>query len=501
MLKGMKIFISSLLLLFCVFTVNADMGRVTTSDAVVSEDAQQAIIFHNLEEEILILGTDLKADKKTTILRFIPFPSEPTVSLVEGKPFDRVSELMKEHNMVFLNFSKSGSSSSDPVEVTFSAKIGAHDITVICINEIAEFKDWVAEFLKGKGLAPEGDNQQVMNVASDYVKREINYFVFDLVEITPEAQFVEPIAYRFKSREFYYPLKTSNTFGGSGGIDLIIVAPGTLCDTGPFSQALYMEKPKDIYQSSPPCLSTLSNKRPFSYPVRASTTAELSREEIKAIYAPAKSFFKKNEPVVMQLIRYHGEYDFDDDILIDISKAPKLGMEYIEYPGDESSFVQFMKTREKSRIAADPEYELKKACLEATLVAIQLEIFRFEDKYAAAIEGLGNPENAPVINKRISELNVEYGKYKKMHPADYKLPEMKKVKIKTTQQYQEDSILELKNMSRSGPFYHIAGILGNDYESVKSDKTYRMTIYPVYHRDYPFPSDYVYIADFHVKRN
>jgi hypothetical protein len=25
----------------------------------------------------------------------------------------------------------------------------------------------------------------------------------------------------------------------------------------------------------------------------------------------------------MQLIRYHGEYDFDDDILIKISQAPK----------------------------------------------------------------------------------------------------------------------------------------------------------------------------------
>lgn len=492
----MKIFMFSLLLLFCVFTVNADMGRITTSDAVVSEDAQQAIIFHNLEEEILILGTDLKADKKTTILRFIPFPSEPTVSLAEGNPFQRVSELMKEHNMVFLHFSKSGSSSADPVEITFSAKIGAHDITVICINEIAEFKDWVAKFLKGKGLAPKGNNQQVVHVASDYVKRKIKYFVFDLVEITPEAQFVEPIAYRFKSREFYYPLKTSNTFGGSGGIDLIIVAPGTLCDTGPFSQALYMEKSEDIYKIYPPCLSPLSNKRPFSYPVRASTTAELSREEIKAIYAPAKSFFKKNEAVFMQLIRYYGEYDFDDDILIDISKAPKLGMEYIEHLSDEDSFTQFMETRKKSRIAADPDYELKKACLEATMVAIQQEIFRFEDKYAAAIEGPGNPENAPGINKQISELDVEYEKYGKMHPTDYKLPEMKTVKIKTTQQYQEGSILELKNMSRSGPFYHIAGILGNDYESVKSDKAYQMTIYPVYHRDYPFPSEYVYIADF-----
>ena len=100
----------------------------------------------------------------------------PTATLVEGKPFERVSELMKKHNMVFLYQTKSGGSSAVPVDVTFTAKIGAHDITVICINEIAEFKDWVAKFLKGKGLAPKGNNQQVEHVASDYLKRKIKYF-------------------------------------------------------------------------------------------------------------------------------------------------------------------------------------------------------------------------------------------------------------------------------------------------------------------------------------
>ena len=55
MLKRMGIVIL-LLSLSYICTVHADMGRVTTSDAVVSEDSQKAIIFHNLEEEILILG-------------------------------------------------------------------------------------------------------------------------------------------------------------------------------------------------------------------------------------------------------------------------------------------------------------------------------------------------------------------------------------------------------------------------------------------------------------
>ena len=474
-------------------TVHADMGRVTTSDALVSEDSQKAIIFHNLEEEILILGTDLKADKATSVLRFIPFPSEPTVSLVEGNPFQRVSELMKKHEMVFLQFSKSGSSSAVPVKVVFSAKIGAHDVTVICINEIKEFRNWVAGFLEGKGLVPGNDYQQVEHVASDYVKRDIKYFVFDLVEITPEAQFVEPIAYRFKSKELYYPLKTSNTFGGSGGIDLIIIAPRILCNTGPFCKALYMDNQD--------CMSALTKKRPFSHAVKASTTAELFRAEVKSIYAPARNFFNKKEAILMQFITYYGKYDFDEDILIDISPAPreniyKFDASDIYDPSIEGLFRELKRRKALPPAVDDTDLVLKRACRNATLSAIEIEIERFEIKLDAASEGLGDPGNVLMFENHSDELLDEYEKYKRMRPADYQLPEKKTVKVKVTNAFQQVSLLELKGMSRSGPFYHVAGIRGGNYKSLKANKTYRITIYLVYPRDYSFPSYYVYIEDF-----
>jgi len=506
MLKRMMLVALVLLSLSYICTVHSDMGRVTTSDAVVSEDSQKAIIFHNNEEEILILGTDLKADKKTTILRFIPFPSEPTVKLAEGKPFDRVSELMKEHGVVFVSIDKSGNSSTTPVEVTFSAKIGAHDITVICINNITEFKDWVAEFLKSKGMTQGKNNDEVERVALDYVKRDIKYFVFDFVEISPEPQLVEPIAYGFKSRELYYPLKTSNTFGGFGGIDLIIIAPGTLCSM--FSGALYVEKTEDIYQTYP-CFEALSHKNPSSYPVRVSTSAKISKTEAASIYTPGKDFFSDKESIFLQLIRYNGKYDFDEDILIDISIAPKEGFEsddvYFGLPGIFSiNLPDIVIPPADGSGSDDPDRSLKQACLKATMAAIQLEMFCLEDRYAAAIEGAGNKENALVIDKRISELDDENYKYKNMWPGDYELPDKITVKVKTTQLYQQGSILELKKMSRSGPFYHIIGVFGEEdsiegidyYESFKPNKSYRMEIYPVFQHDYPFPSYYVYIGDF-----
>lgn len=504
MVKRVMIGVLALLSLSYACTAYAVMGRITTSDTIVSENSQKAIIFHNLKEEILILGTDLKAGAATTVLRFIPFPSEPVVSLVEGNPFQQVSKLMKQHKMVFFQFSKSGSSSVLPVEVTFSAKIGAHDVTVVSINEIAEFRRWVSAFLESKGLVLGDDYLPVEHVASDYIKRGIKYFVFDLVEITPEAQFVEPVAYRFKSNELYYPLKTSNTFGSSGGIDLTIISPVTLCDPL-HSKSLPLTAEASIHVRSLTEEETLLRKVLGGNAMQASTSAQLSREDLTGIEPQVEKFFQENEPVFMQLIRYWGKYSFGDDLLMDISQAPR---EIIDewnagnsIPFDYSAFRELAKSSEpKSTWVADKKENatliLAKACLKATLAAIQMEIWRFEERFAAAVEGPGDPANAPAIENRIKKLSIEYDKYESMNPADYVVPEKKTIKIKVTHTYQEGSILELKNMSRSGPFYHAAGIEGNDYELLKPGKTYRMATYSVYLRDYPFPSDYVYIENF-----
>ena len=95
-----RIMIGALLLLLSyVPPVSGDMGRIITYDADVREDSQKAIILHNLEEEVLILGTDLVSDRRTTLLRFIPFPTEPKVSLAEGDPFDLASKLVRRHKL------------------------------------------------------------------------------------------------------------------------------------------------------------------------------------------------------------------------------------------------------------------------------------------------------------------------------------------------------------------------------------------------------------------
>jgi hypothetical protein len=308
-------------LLVYVAPVYGDTGRILTYPADVREDYQKAIILHNFDEEVLILGTDLISDRKTKILRFIPLPSEPKVILTEGDPFKSAFEIIKKHNLSFIYATKSiDGSSTAPVEMRFNAMLGAHDVTVVKVNQIREFGNWVQKFLDSKELPLGKDYQQVEEIAADYVERDIRYFVFDLVDVTPEIHFVKPLVYRFKSKALYYPLKTSNTFGGSGGIDLIIIAPVTLCEPL-LGEDLYSQQ-KELY-SRYPCMNALSKKNPFTYPVNVSTSAEISKAETESVYAPDEEFFQDGEPIFMQLIRYHGKYDFDDDILINISQAPK----------------------------------------------------------------------------------------------------------------------------------------------------------------------------------
>lgn len=121
-----------------------DRGRILTydTDADVRETSQKAIILHNFEEEVLILGTDLKADKNTGIIRSIPFPSKPAVSLAPEKSFEAVTALIKSHGLKFVEQTKGGQTSTKDVELHFNQKLGVHDITIIKINNSLGFRNW-----------------------------------------------------------------------------------------------------------------------------------------------------------------------------------------------------------------------------------------------------------------------------------------------------------------------------------------------------------------------
>ncbi len=302
------------------FPATADMGRihVSTEGVQVSEDAQKAIILHNGEEEVLILGTDLRATGSTGMVRFIPFPAEPAVSLAPEGAFDRAAAMIRKYGLVFQTWvhSKGGvtSASAEAVELRFNRRLGAHDLTLIKVNEAAAFRQWVNDYFRQKGLPAKASYPAEEAVVTDYLRRGISYFVVDYVEVGREPRSVEPVLYRFRSRELYYPLKTSNTFGGEGAIELITITPTTLCRGGYFE---YQEAGSKALYADTPCLNL---------PTEASTSALIVPEEgdLAALFAPGESFFKDGKAFI-QVIRYRGAYQFDEDVFIDVSKgAPEV---------------------------------------------------------------------------------------------------------------------------------------------------------------------------------
>ena len=95
------VFLSLILTIGLPFTAHTDRGSIyfSSENVKVSEEAQKAIILHNFEEEILILGTDLKAEKKIGIIQFIPFPSEPKVDLAPDSAFAKAAAMIKKYRL------------------------------------------------------------------------------------------------------------------------------------------------------------------------------------------------------------------------------------------------------------------------------------------------------------------------------------------------------------------------------------------------------------------
>lgn len=317
-------------LLLSAANVYADMGQVevSTTGAVVNEDAQKAIILHNGKREVLILGTELEAAHETPIIRFIPFPSEPTVKLAPKGTFDRLAAIVAKYKLqyVYTFITKGGppSAQAQGVEVRLAARLGAHDVTVIKVNDVTVFRDWVIRYFRRHHLPGRVSYPAAEAVVADYVARGFKYFALDSVDVMATNNFVAPIVYTFESKDLYYPLETSNTFGGKGEIELFIISHRTLCAPGSntFRDAFDLtadSRGHARYRHQ--CLGV---------PVKASTSALLVPEEhdLKTLYPGGRAFFGK-APVYIQTMRYKGAFKFHKDILVPMPAgfAGALGVE------------------------------------------------------------------------------------------------------------------------------------------------------------------------------
>jgi hypothetical protein len=339
----------------------ADMGQIHVSaeGVIVSESAQKAIILVNGQEEVLILGTEMAASKKTPIVRFIPFPSEPKVELAPKGVFDRMAALVKKYALQYVTVahSKGGAGTIDTagVEVHFAAKMGGHDLTVIRVRDAAAIRNWVNAYFKKKHLPTRAAYGEAEKIVHDYVARGIDWFVVDAVELSPAGGAIAPVAYRFASKALYYPLLTSNTFGGKGAIELYVLGPSSLCAPG--SNVFFGEGDKAIDtngRETGPC---------FGLEAKASTSAMLvpAEHDMGAILPTAEAFFA-GKPVFLQAIRYAGPYKFEHDVEIALPQGVAKALAAPE-PG-ENPFAAALLPQEHAQCKKVPERGPCKALFE-----------------------------------------------------------------------------------------------------------------------------------------
>ncbi|MGB2809026.1 MAG: DUF2330 domain-containing protein, partial [Sedimentisphaerales bacterium] len=200
----------------------------------LTESGQRAIIGWDGSTQVLCLGTDVSSSRKTTVIEFLPLPSEPNVTLGSRKTFEAAEKLLARRDVRFFKKGKrSGGGGGgflegvEPFQITFHQRLGAHDITVVKVNRPDEFADWVQEKAKaltgGQASLPDSIRKLIAKYLNEY---NCPYFVFDVIEVGPDPQSVEPIIYEFKSPVVFYPLEISSTFHGQTTIDLIVFSRG-----------------------------------------------------------------------------------------------------------------------------------------------------------------------------------------------------------------------------------------------------------------------------------
>jgi hypothetical protein len=145
--------------------------------------------------------------------------------------------------------------------------------------------------------------------------------------------------------------------------------------------------------------------------------------------------------------------------------------------------------------------------LAATVRAIEQEIEATRPKLKAAEEGTGSKENAERFRKKIRDLEAERAKFAAMKSEQYPAPVQKpsdptsvleefagsgpllppvirEVTVKLDGPCVEGALLPVEGTSKSGPFYHLAGIAGGDYRLLKSGKALRLQLCLLYRREY-----------------
>jgi hypothetical protein len=153
-------------------------------------------------------------------------------------------------------------------------------------------------------------------------------------------------------------------------------------------------------------------------------------------------------------------------------------------------------------LSPEQELQTKQACLAATLNAIKMEMKRYQGWIDLRKSGQVRSEDLPRLEASMAELKKELASYQGMSARDYQLPKPVDMTAWLRGKAKDNAILNFSGLTKSGPWYHLAGVTGGDYSAMKPDVKYNISFYPVYKREYGFMrSFYIYISDISEKKS
>jgi|GEM_PF-644705 len=251
----------------------ADRGMIPIEPGVsVYEPGQKAIVAWHEGQEVLILSTDVRgsAEAEAKVLEILPLPSPPKIEGGEFSSFETIQRLIYEHMPP--PPVEDRKALSPGFELLFHERIGAHELTVVRATGYRELVRWIEDFLGGLRVALPAELEPLIR---DYLAGGINYFVFDIIELTGEERSVEPLIYRFESPWPYFPLRISRVIPGETEIQLFLIT-----QERPQGMEGYIEPLKPAYYHLLPSGEALS---PIQF--------ALTPEELEAIDPRVRALF------------------------------------------------------------------------------------------------------------------------------------------------------------------------------------------------------------------
>ena len=269
--------------LLCLFSLSADgFLQWPSVDITVHEPGQKAIIGWNGQTEVLILSTDVYANKFSWVVELIPFPALPLNPAAGNfEAFGQVEEIINRRGLTWqkgdvnmdgrinivdalmaaqyyvglimlphaligdvddngitdivdalmlaqytagiMPAGWSGKDYIEQVEILFAEQAGVHNLTGIKTENADALIAAAEQLIRQKVSTLDITWAELRTLASDYISRGMQYWVLDLLELGDSVKSREPVIYVFDVNYLFFPLKISSATWGDSKISLFTI--------------------------------------------------------------------------------------------------------------------------------------------------------------------------------------------------------------------------------------------------------------------------------------